>query len=243
MGHQISSSAKKWRVSLRGHPTDLRDASRMFSSAELMVTLVDQEYVLESSHFDPVSDGNEVLALTASLLHVLNGIAKTRSRAFEALSVGHAEKEHPDGSTMLHEQVYINARASPKDESLLADGTPIPTNLQGDVTDIATASARDDSISRALAIYGALGDDWRGLYMVLDVIEEDAGGERALLANGWAPPNEIKLFKQTANNYGVIGLSARHGTRKPMRKKPMSVGEARRLIRTLLQNWLASKGL
>jgi hypothetical protein len=112
------------------------------------------------------------------------------------------------------------------------------------VTKLVAAAKQQDVVLRALTIYGELGDSWRGLSMVLDAIQQDAGGEDDLLDAGWAPRKDIKLFKQTANNYGAIGLDARHGYRgTPMRKKPISIVHARQLVRTLLTNWLASKGL
>ncbi len=238
--HEGSRPASGWRVSLLGHDADLRDAYHMFGSTALEVVQKDDEYFLRSSRFDSLTDAGEVLALVTSLLHVLNGIAKTRSRAFDGLSLrAHVERDNLDGTISHYGELGLPVRVVPEKEGVLADGTPMPANLKEDVSRLVAATDDKESISRALTIYGALGDDWRGLYMVLDVLEKDVDN---LKAAGWASRNKIKLFKQTANNYGAVGLDARHGFVDPMRKNPMSIGEARRLLRTLLNKWLASKG-
>jgi hypothetical protein len=227
-----------------GHNADLRDASLMFDSAELTVSQMNDEYFLESSQFDPLTEASDVLALGVDLLRLANGIAQTRSKAFEGLSLSNVTKDNPDGTQEIHQGIYTNVRVLPEEQGVLSDGTPILPNLPTDVTKLVAAAKQQDVVLRALTIYGELGDSWRGLSMVLDAIQQDAGGEDDLLDAGWAPRKDIKLFKQTAHNYGAIGLDARHGYRgTPMRKKPISIVHARQLVRTLLTNWLASKGL
>jgi len=227
-----------------GHDADLRDASLMFDSTELTVSKSGDEYFLESSRFDSLTEASEVLAVGVDLLRLANGIAQTRSKAFESLSLSYVVKDNQDGTQHISHGLYMDVRVLPQREGVLSDGTPILPNLSTDVTRLVTSATQKDAVSRALTIYGELGDSWRGLSMVLDAIQEDAHGEDGLLNANWAPRNDIKLFKKTANNYRAIGLDARHGFRgKPMSGSPMEIGVARQLIRTLLNNWLASKGL
>lgn len=233
-----------WRIAVVGHAADLQDASSMFNSEELRVSQTGDEYFLESSRFDLLTEADEVLAVGVDLLRIANGIAKTQSKAFEGLSLSYVIKDNPDGTQRIHNEFQVEVRVLPGEEGMLSDGTPISPDLSTDVTRLVTSVNQEDVILRALTIYGELGDSWRGLSMVLDAIQQDAGDERDLLNAGWAPRKDIKLFKQTANNYGAVGLDARHGfSGTPMRKKPMSLGDARQLMRTLLNNWLASRGL
>lgn len=80
------------------------------------------------------------------------------------------------------------------------------------------------------------------LYQVLDVLEEDLGCERVLLARRWQPAERIGLFTHTANNYRALGLAARHGpTDWEPPTDPMTLGEAKQVIGGLLQQWLKHK--
>jgi len=84
---------------------------------------------------------------------------------------------------------------------------------------------------------------WRPLYRVLDAIEEDMGGEKALESmlkeRKWVDGSELKRFTHTANNYQAIGDLARHGRgdwQPP--DNPMTLGDAEQQISTLLKSWL-----
>lgn len=233
----------EWNVALVGADADLRDASLMFQSAELEVARVEEEYFLRSSHFASITDEEEVMPVAVNLLHPLNGIAKARSKSFEGLSLRYVVKRLSDGTHYISSGIYTRTRVVPADENLLSDGTSIESSLASDVAKRVSAVESEGIVSRALTIYGALGTDWRGLYMMVDAVREDAGGKEAdLLNSGWAPKKDIKDFKKTANNYGTLGLEARHGHGGSI-ASPMTVAQARRFVRSLLNNWLASKGL
>ena len=74
--------------------------------------------------------------------------------------------------------------------------------------------------------------------MVLEVIEDAVGGEKTLTSKSWGRKSEVKLFKQTANSFRALGAEARHGTTsQPPPSKPMSLNQARDLIRQLLHDW------
>jgi hypothetical protein len=107
-----------------GHNADLRDASLMFDSAELTVSQMNDEYFLESSQFDPLTEASDVLALGVDLLRLANGIAQTRSKAFEGLSLSNVTKDNPDGTQEIHQGIYTNVRVLPEEQEVLSDGTP-----------------------------------------------------------------------------------------------------------------------
>ncbi len=227
-----------------GHAADLRDASLMFDSVDLEVVQTNDDFLLRSSQFNALSEATEVLARAVDLLRLVNGIAKTRSKAFEGLRIDCVVKDNPDGSQHICIPLAVEARVIPEDEGVLSDGTPITADLPANVGKLVAATSQTDVVSRVLTIYGAIGDSWQGLYMVLDAIQEDAGGERGLLNSKWLPTGDVKLLKQTANNYGAVGIDARHGFYgEPMRKKPMRIEDARQMIRAIVSAWLTSKGL
>jgi hypothetical protein len=104
-----------------------------------------------------------------------------------------------------------------------------------------SAGTQDDSVARALTLYGGLDHNWKNLYMVFEVVEEDTGGEQELIKTGWTS-RDIKTFKRTANSFRAIGREARHAKSKYKPPSlPMSLKEAQELIREILQKWLKSK--
>jgi hypothetical protein len=81
---------------------------------------------------------------------------------------------------------------------------------------------------------------WDNLYKVHEVMKEDVGaGEiKVHFPNGC----RLETFTRTANARRAAGDGARHGHEKnEPPKNPMSLAEARDLIRGWLAHWLASK--
>jgi hypothetical protein len=84
-------------------------------------------------------------------------------------------------------------------------------------------------------------DNWRGLYMVLDVVAESYNGPKELLKQDFVAKykSDIENFKHHANNYRALGVEARHGLakEKPPKKK-MTLAEAQALIQNILSDWV-----
>lgn len=100
------------------------------------------------------------------------------------------------------------------------------------------------SVADAVRYFGSTGPRWVNLSKVYDVIEEDVGGEREIIARGWATGRKLRLFRSTANNKRAIGDKARHGHEKwPAPERLMALAEAETLIwvRSVLEHWIRSK--
>jgi len=65
--------------------------------------------------------------------------------------------------------------------------------------EVLEVAAQNEPLQRALYLYGKLDHNWRGLYMILEAIEDGNGGERGLIAKSWAA-QPVKNFKATANS-------------------------------------------
>jgi hypothetical protein len=74
----------------------------------------------------------------------------------------------------------------------------------------------DEYLERALFLYGTVEHDWRGLYMVLDVVADSYNGPKELLKQDFVAKykSDIENFKHHANNYRALGVEARHGLAK-----------------------------
>jgi hypothetical protein len=77
---------------------------------------------------------------------------------------------------------------------------------------------------------------------VLEVIEQDLGGERQLRTKPWPSKAPLTRFTSTADNALAIGDEARHGQRRhDPPAKLMTLNEADALIRSLIGQWLERK--
>jgi hypothetical protein len=83
---------------------------------------------------------------------------------------------------------------------------------------------------------------WVNLANVVELIEQDVGGEAEIVRRGWARKAELGLFQHTANNMHAAGLGARHAdrSRRPP-ARPMSIEDARGLVLGLVERWLETK--
>jgi hypothetical protein len=116
------------------------------------------------------------------------------------------------------------------------EGPPDQSKYIGDK--ILDAAVGSEHLQRALQAYGSIPLDWRGLYMVLDVVREAHGGLKGLMAKNWVPAKRIDDFNATANSYPAVGTEARHGLTKDFIDTPrMTLDEAREMVRTILEKW------
>lgn len=93
-------------------------------------------------------------------------------------------------------------------------------------------------VSKALRLFDRDGKDWVGMARILELIEADVGGKPAIVKRGWTSRNQWELFFHTAN---TAGDAARHGDLKNPPQKPMSIADAQRLTRHVLNVWLYEK--
>jgi hypothetical protein len=85
-------------------------------------------------------------------------------------------------------------------------------------------------------------NQWTGLYRVLEVIEEEEGGESALIAKGWTSAKQAKRFDRSANSPSASGDAARHGRdRYDPPKNPMTLEEGQAYVLMLVQSWFAER--
>jgi hypothetical protein len=107
----------------------------------------------------------------------------------------------------------------------------------------------DPDVQEALRLLpqAARNEDWRLLYVVYEIIEDDHAGQLSRVARqlgGTTVPErtrcdqEIRRFRDTANSRRALGSQARHGHDAPAPAKPMTFPEALSLVQGLLLAWV-----
>lgn len=235
-------AVSEWFVRLRGPTEDLSSLTQIHAP-HWAILLEDSQFYLRSSRFEGASDANVVLARAAELLQVINGAALLCIVDFRPIELcGEARRHRGDGISDIYiavppEQLSLRAGRP----TVLLNGEPIASSEFSEIEDFLASAADEYVVEKALALYGSLRHTWRNLYLILELIEDALGGEKKLLAQQWATP-KLKEFKRTANSWFALRSEARHSTEKwKPPADPMTLDDARVLIRQALRSWIDSR--
>jgi hypothetical protein len=80
--------------------------------------------------------------------------------------------------------------------------------------------------------------DWATLYKVLEIIQNDVGGDKAIAELGWASRKRLGVFTTSANHPEASGDDARHARMKGTPTDTMTLAEGRAFLQSLVQAWL-----
>lgn len=233
-----------WFVELAGHESDLSVLPRILTAPDLCVVKKGNRYFLKSIELDRLTSDQEVYAHAKNRINVLNGLAGVFIDGFVNVALSGGVEWSDDSGP--HRSIFVEAKSAFRisASASLGDngGEVVPTGLT-DADNAATAAANEKIVDRALSFF-SMEKNWFNLYKVLDAIRDDFPEKsiEAVKAQNWVPQSEIKRFTGTADNHTAAKGEARHGFDygKPM-PNPMTLGEAKQLIRTILAGWLQTK--
>lgn len=233
-----------WRVNLDGHPFDLADLVTLgdyFSDEELSVQQDGARFWFTSAELASLPDYSAVHKRATELLELLNGVGAallgTRPVAIDSISEFSA-----DGIEHIHKSVAatlgVRTRLTAKATVIGDDGSVVPAEAQS--RSRLMPALQDEKVRSALRIYGSQERNWVNLVKVFELVESDVGS--GMYARDWISKAKADLLNRTANSRAAIGDEARHGHRRvPAPPNPMTIAEARELIRGLLEKWLRWK--
>jgi hypothetical protein len=204
-------------------------------------------FYLKSEGFNSCKDERDVREIATEILNKLNGLAKIHFGKFQPITIDSVTTidEHGQRKTIYSEEVVSTMRFKADVEATLIkpDGTveksqPQPIKLFEHGFSIAK---KDKNVAEALRIFGNLENNWVNLYKIYEIVLSDVGGK--IYQNGWATKTDIDRFTQTAQSVEAVGDDARHYNPKkcPLPENPISLPEAKALIRTILEKWILSK--
>jgi hypothetical protein len=243
--HAEGGDQRDWCVNLVGDRFDLDLLAAAFSTAELSVRETEGVYSLRTRALSGIMQSDEGLRIARAVVSHVNGLAKLRfGRAFQGVSVSQVRwVSRATAGSGLAFHVTLDTSVVKARAALCAiadrgdgdaDGMSAPRPTVGEV-ELAQSNPR---VAAALRIFGADAAGWIDYYKVLEIIQEDIGGDPA--DRGYASKRQIVRFRRTANSPTVVGDAARHGrdrTEPPL--DPMTWEEADSLIRSILAAWLA----
>jgi hypothetical protein len=96
-------------------------------------------------------------------------------------------------------------------------------------------------VQEAMFYLGAEGNVWANLYKATEVVEDHAGGGKAVVANGFCTRASWERFRRTANHQEAIGRFSRHArSQAEPPPDPMTVREGRLFVGELVNKWIDS---
>ena len=232
-----------WSLALEGDPANLEEWRVAFEDQPQARVTVEQagsprpQYGLRSSHFDALTEANEVRAIGSQLVARMYGAIKLQGKA-GAVTLGTTAYAHRAGDRrdahILPAQETVRARTGPIE--VLAAGQQRPRSEEEQAVELAET---DDHVADALEHF-ARSDGWFNLYKTLEVIEDDLcrregsrNGRQVIARRDWATRKEL----------GELGASIdfhrHHGGPRP--DPLLALDAAQDLVRHLLREWLREK--
>lgn len=223
-----------WQIHIEGGEEEIRVLDALLTAEQFRIDKPGERNLLTLPDV-PVDAGSEAIKAAADqLVDVVNGAARLYYPKFEGVSYVSVTRLREDGTREGFG--YLTAEVGDNVFTALGSGDKT-------LSDWIEIGLSDNDVARAFFLYGSLDSSWKNLYMVIEVIEDDLGGESELIDAGMASAADIKQLKHTANSYRALGREARHATlaTEPP-KSPMTLEEAKGVIRELLRAWVQSKG-
>jgi len=222
----------EWFIELKASERDLHFLMSSFGSADVSIFQEVGSTFLRAPRLLSDINSAEAFEFATGLLETINGAAKVLNPSYDGTSLKaigfRDEQKEIKRHYILHAQAgrYI----------LHASGMDDPT-----ISELVQLTITIPSVAKALTLYGSLEHNWKNLYMVMEVIEEDLGGESSVIRSYPELTQRWKLCKWTANSFSAIGREARHAKNSEAPSNVMQIEEAQELIRQVLFQWLETK--
>jgi len=231
---------------LAGDSWQLEQLSELMGSPDLRIVKEDDGYYLCASTFDGLTEAGTVHAEAQKLAPYINGAARLHFGHITPITtdtVAFVDEQGRRLSTIVLGLAMVaggGAMGVGRITMIGPDGVPLPPP-PSDIQRWTTLAANDDAAAHTLRLL-SYEPDWSTLHKLLEVVEQDVGGEKELELKPWAHKVELKRFTRTANNYNALGDEARHAHSKWEKPpNPMTFSEAELLIRQTVTAWLNGK--
>lgn len=231
----------KWKVLLVGNENGLEDLAESFDN-DPQVFAEDDEYFLWSSEFEEIDEVEGIKEAAEDIVRAIRNFGTRDSLRVEDLAASRIHEIREDGSENVQvfaEAETVTVRAGPVRATIESEnGTEEVYSPAGRTYEWTTLALEDDRVADLVDILEQ-GDSWVNLYRVYEFIQDNIDADDNIVDQGWWTQQEKNQFKRTANSRDAIGDDARHGNQRiPSPNEPMSHGEAKQLIWTLIDRWL-----
>jgi hypothetical protein len=176
-----------------------------------------EKFFLRSNHFKGIEDAQQIYSSLSGLIQLVNG----------ASAIHWGFNDYVRRGSIKLDELYFSTKEFASDScwsSASVSGEIIPSNPFIGVPNISSllnpfGSTTTGYIELCIEhedIFNILrqisiGLDWRNLYCIWDTVCHYSCGVKSTIKDLKLDEKQIKAFTGTVNNFGVLGLEARHG--------------------------------
>lgn len=234
---------ERWIVEVRGERADLETLAAAFEGQPVHFVRWKDGHALSIPVEHGGSDHTVVADIAERTCALANGIGRLLDRHFAPVT----PQSGCSGVDSLGEVRHVNlapevveAKFRVLPPRVIIDGVMQPDPRQSRTNDLIREAEASPHVTDALTILGRGALTWPELYILYELVEKDSRPMH--VEQGWISKSDAARFKHTANNYDTVGIAGRHGPRNQAPPaNPMSLGEARRVIHRLTDQWLAGR--
>ncbi|MFV8462530.1 hypothetical protein ACNO7T_15345 [Vibrio campbellii] len=240
-----------WLVSMTGNRQTLFNLDLNVTSPHFRIYReadeeTGEDFYLQFPHIKGNSDLNQVVPATKGLIELLNGSIAITNGFNHHANLGGIEVDalfsSPSiDSTRWNKQQYLESLPSSNPFIGQEDTSKILEPFNSKV------SAYIEMCQKYQDVYILLRQasaslDWRNLYCIWDTICHYGGGQKNVISDLSLNANEISAFTGSANSYGLLGISARHGVKGwAVPTNTVTLEQARDIIHDVVVKYLAHK--
>lgn len=239
----------QWKIGLSGDPLVLDAIATADEHGFRHVELLDGKYLLNARLFQGCTTADQARQKAREVLFELNAYAANFLGAKKKISCAEVRSIQPDGSKIAHLMVQESIESSATLAEVViqdADGTihrstPKPPKAP-DLHRWMRLMKSDDNVRKVERLLAEQAHDWVNLYRVMEVIENDVGGQNELIRQGYTDKRSRSRFGHSSNHPEAAGDLARHGHNKVQAPSdPMTLHEAGSYVHQIRRRWLQQK--
>jgi len=225
----------EWRVKLSGDRLTLEQIQEQLKGEEYQIIEDQGQFYLVSPSFNEVLGHAKIKEKAEIIINRLNGFLKLVLGLSSQLSISGVERCRDNGKT----DQFIYLEPIILEIKVMTPKIPGSETHKSKLAKYLILAERNENIALLSEIL-AIGNDFPSIDKLIEIIEEDVGD--LMFRLGWISKKKVKLIRRIANNARVLRGRARHAKLEwePPGEK-ISLEEAKRLIFSLVEKWLAYK--
>lgn len=219
----------EWTVQLGGDAAVLRWMADTLDDPSISIEQIlgsTDNWQLKSAAFAAFTDEQDVFNAGSAILTRISGMAALYGLNPSDVIVSAVMASNSDGSGLGSALLPFHFDVLPG------------TTQKYQVSDLPT---NDSNVEVALRVLAQRRLTWSELYKLLEIVQADQGSDYPI-REGVTTKVQLRNFKHTANSMAAIGDDARHGpTSQQPPSSPMTIDDARDLLRDILKHWFGEK--
>ena len=216
---------KRWSVRLVGDQRILKLLSEQKDNRFEIKQKIDGFY-LESDEFETLESHEEVRDSASKVITTINGILTLLIDSHEPINFDFIINNKTDTTYgVFSDRVCVTdslvIEVYNKKGEIIQKYSPLQDSFK-----ILQLALEDENVRRVFKFLQYKELNWVNLYKIFEIIMDDMGGSKKIVALGWTTNKKIERFKHTANSPDATNDQGRHALRNRPPSKPMPLVEA-----------------